>query len=610
MNRMPRGFADIVSFVRNKVAASALLLVIVVPGPALAQFNCAGSFYQWSPPNPANAPRICNQLRPKPGPLLYGVASSECNACSEGYEAGRCITLGGTVPPLSACGCVGASAQPTDAAGVTALMLGITDYLLGTSCPRSQFDTGWGYVGTFACDTFQGPTIQGAYLTSDRKGVRFDRMEGPGCTAKRAVHRFGVSRTLGGYECPIGSLLAGSYCVSSTDNTCPVGNPVKPGTGAKVLIESDIARTPSSPLELIRTYNSFGYFQPSAGTHIATAAIDRGGQFGFSWRSNYDRRLFPTKREGSNPVSQSLAGMHRPDGSVQYFKLDGSEALPSPERPAARLVKLATDCPTDQTVACWEYRAQGHEIERYNGNGLLLEIADQVSGQLAQSLTYDALNRLLQVTDANGRKLTFAYQTFGSPYWVSRATAPDGAVVDFSYDSRGRLASATYGGSALPRQYHYEIDDARRWELLTGITSELGVRYATYGYDTDGRVTSTIQAPAISGGTINRYTYDYSGTGANRTTTIVDPLGTSRTLTIELWNDSLRLKAVSQPCASCGSSTLQQRTFDANGFVDLSTDFRGVVTDRDYDVRGLETRRIEAKVVPGGSGTPAGYSGS
>jgi len=38
----------------------------------------------------------------------------------------------------------------------------------------------------------------------------------------------------------------------------------------------------------------------------------------------------------------------------------------------------------------------------------------------------------------------------------------------------------------------------------------------------------------------------------------------------------------------------RSKTYDSNGNLDLVTDFNGVVTDHDYDTRGLETRRIDA----------------
>jgi hypothetical protein len=59
---------------------------------------------------------------------------------------------------------------------------------------------------------------------------------------------------------------------------------------------------------------------------------------------------------------------------------------------------------------------------------------------------------------------------------------------------------------------------------LTGITDERGVRIATYTYNTEGRIASTVRAPGMAGGSVGLTTYTYSATHPTATmyTTVVD----------------------------------------------------------------------------------------
>jgi len=140
----------------------------------------------------------------------------------------------------------------------------------------------------------------------------------------------------------------------------------------------------------------------------------------------------------------------------------------------------------------------------------------------------------------------------------------------------------TYPDSSV-RQYHYE--NATFKNALTGITDERGVRYATYGYDTEGRATLTEHA-----GGANRHTLNFVST----TTTFTDALGTSRTQTFQVIHGVYRLASQSQPGGSgCGPSA-EALTYDANGNIASRTDFNGRKTTYAYDLaRNLEVSRTE-----------------
>ncbi|HSX65229.1 MAG TPA: type IV secretion protein Rhs, partial [Pseudoxanthomonas sp.] len=70
---------------------------------------------------------------------------------------------------------------------------------------------------------------------------------------------------------------------------------------------------------------------------------------------------------------------------------------------------------------------------------------------------------------------------------------PGGQSVSYAYDAGGSLSEVDYGAGAVKR-YHYGEQGLTTSEfshLLTGITSEDGQRYASFGYDAYGRVTSS-----------------------------------------------------------------------------------------------------------------------
>ena len=461
-SRPPTWRTAIVRVFSNRVGG--LMLALLVSCPASAQFNCAGSWYAWSLADPL---RKCSELQLVPGPLVGGVASANCNACSEGYLAAQCSVLGGVVPVGASCQgqagyCVGAGPPITDVLALDGHATAISNQLLGASCPWMRVaDTGWHTPGvSFGCGTLGPDQYNGPYLWSTSRGLTDTRPESAGCPARTVQHRLGAARSFTSV-CPLGSQEAcfacGSYCVSSTDHTCPTENPVKPGSGAKVLREADYLAADSAPLAFSRTYNSFGYFWPRAAQHESLVPLGRGGAFGFHWRSNFDRRLFPVRVQ--NPTATALAAVQNDDGNVMYFKLDGTEAVPSPERPAARLAKLSTPCSPDPATACWELERSPTDIDRFNGNGLLIQALTRGRPQDTVTLSYDSEHRLIEVRDQYGRSIRIEFNDGFNRHRASRVVFPDGSSASYTYDSRARLSSVRYAavsGPTTTRTYLYE----------------------------------------------------------------------------------------------------------------------------------------------------------
>jgi YD repeat-containing protein len=126
---------------------------------------------------------------------------------------------------------------------------------------------------------------------------------------------------------------------------------------------------------------------------------------------------------------------------------------------------------------------------------------------------------------------------------------------------------------------------------VTGITDEAGMRYGTYAYDAQGRVTRS----ELAGGAERldfAYTTDASG---KPTTTVTDYSGaggaaTSRTYTFTDIGNVRYPSNLTAPCSLCGS-TQQASTYDATGNPTKQIAHDGSVTFLAYDARGRETER-------------------
>lgn len=295
------------------------------------------------------------------------------------------------------------------------------------------------------------------------------------------------------------------------------------------------------------------------------------------WRTTFDRRIYP----GSSSTS-SAAIATRPDGTIKQFDDFGQEVL-NQEGTHERIERF---------TGGWRYFTAEDEIETYNASGRLLSITDR-AGQ-TQSLTYSDSatplsiapypGLLLRVTNQFGRKLSFTYDSEGR---LTTMTDPAGRGYQYAYDGNSNLIRVVYpstGTGTFTRYYHYE--NGAFPHALTGITDENGSRFATYRYDTTGRVLSTEHA-----GAVNKYSFAYN---PDNTTTVTDPLGAIRIYGFNVINDVMRNTGLSQPCATCGGTAAAETTYDAAGFIASRTDFGGTVTTFMHNDRGLEISRTEA----------------
>ena len=396
-----------------------------------------------------------------------------------------------------------------------------------------------------ACSDPGGMTTHPGYVGVRVKQETFDRYQcwhfyvpyGEWYT-NGGVRRFGD-------RCPLGKIYNAEtgLCGSGKDKGKPqvcTGNPINVAVGNKYQQEVDYSPGGSSALEFQRYYNS----------------VDG------VWRHSFSTSL---------NIVGSIITLVKNDGQELAFNSIGNTVVGSPST-SGHMDKLANG---------WRYTTENNEIYSFDSAG---KLASFQNGRVSYAVTRILAKSI--VTDNVGNSLEF---TEGSSGQLQLVTA-SGSSISYSYDSSQRLTTVlrTEAGQTVSRLYHYE--DSRNTALLTGITDERGVRFATWRYDEDGRAISSEHA-----GGVERSTVAYNADGSR---TVTNELGKKTTYKFTLVDGVSRVTSVvGEPTANCPYSN-STFTYNDRGQVLTQTDAKGFVTTYTYNDRGLETTRTQA------SGTP------
>lgn len=377
--------------------------------------------------------------------------------------------------------------------------------------------------------------------------------------------------------CPAGYVNSSNRCILPPDaidpnknnDGCPAGgngsNPIHSALGTKLQREPDFDFGLGLAFE--RHYSSASHWgATSVGQH---------------WRHGFDATVRIADATYANSVV--TAWVQRPNGNLYSFnRVSDSEWVPE----ADVALKLKPVLSGGQ-VSGWNLQLENGNFEYYDGDGRLIGIESPESGLLVLNYVDGLLDT---ISDRLGRSIKFAYDTTKR---IKEILGPDGGRYGYVYDDTGRLQSVSFpvlpGSAPVSRTYFYE--DTRFPYALTGIVDESGRRYASWSYDPSGRAIVSVHGDI--NGLIDRTTLNY---GSNATT-VVDSLGKSRSFTFSQSYGVKRVAGVSELCTTCGGSS-NNKTYDANGRLDLATDFKGVVTDYDYDANGLLKQKIESSNKP------------
>ena len=215
-------------------------------------------------------------------------------------------------------------------------------------------------------------------------------------------------------------------------------------------------------------------------------------------------------------------------------------------------------------------------------SGLLISVKNQFGREL--KFTYDAQGRIAEVLLPGA----IAGQPAGSAISPIRYTYNEPASLGTNTPAQSQLTSITWQDGSV-RRYHHE--DGRWPNAVTGITDEAGVRYGSYAYDAQGRVTRS----ELAGGAERLdFAYGTDATG-KPTTSVTDYSGaggaaTSRSYTFTDIGNVRYPSNLTAPCSLCGS-TQQQSTYNATGQPIKQIAHDGSVTFTTYDAKGRETER-------------------
>ena len=321
------------------------------------------------------------------------------------------------------------------------------------------------------------------------------------------------------------------------------GNPINIATGNKFQTEVDYVGTGSYPLHFVRKYNS---------------------QDGL-WRHNYSAHL---------RIATDNIVMVAEDGRESYFELNDDFATPEPNELGV-LRKQNNQ---------WAYSSPQNQELLFNEAGQLIRISR--SPEDFHVLVYNNLG--VVVSDGLNNAITIHLNNLakGQPL---KLIAND-IQVAYRYDPRGNLVVRDVLNGSVSAVTTYSYEDSRNPSLLTGITDERGVRYATWKYDALNRAVLSEHA---TGAEQVKVSYNPDGSSS-----VTNALGQQSTYQFEIYQGIKRITAIEgHPSANCPNSN-STFTYDERGLLKTKTDNNGNLTTYDYNTRGLEVSRIEAAGTP------------
>ncbi|MGO1001745.1 RHS repeat-associated core domain-containing protein [Lysobacter sp. CA196] len=454
---------------------------------------------------------------------------------------------------------------------------------------------GWGPEGRFL---YQARN----YISSDSR-ARFLTVN----PVPTVTHQWHIARH-DWYECPM-LFYAGwpnpgvtwpNVCFSDTyaqivvrskqfDSCCKDGNPVVAATGNKEHREEDFDWEGQA---FVRAYNSIGDFELSSGLTDY-------------WAHSYSARLMmyrglPDTLLRSDGYYELMGKVS--DTSYRSVNRPGTIMIREPDAVAATKGRWRLS-----TSSRLEWFDEAGRLSAYEVSGRVYSL-DYCTQSDVQAGSCPALGKLLRVRSPSGRELGFQYvlattAKFGDDgLRIARIGTAGAWLVEYAYDTAGRLTHASKGGAGAGEGVQYLYGEGDRvcrnaagqavagcnpalWgNKLTGIIDEAGQRYATYSYDEFGR--TTISDHALGAGKVT-HTYNNSGS-----VVVALPTGSSKTydFNTDAFRQPTRIALSSTDGSNAGASTAQYY----NGRIWWRQDERGYRTDYEHD-SFQETSRIEGR---------------
>jgi len=283
-----------------------------------------------------------------------------------------------------------------------------------------------------------------------------------------------LHRTETGYKCgnPLVARIYETGAITPEPTmSCSVENPCHPTTGNKTLLENDFT---SPTLSFTRSYHSMTHYDDYA-------SLGRG------WTHDYVQRILDHPGQIVD-AKKLLDGK----GNIEHFECADSPVC-SVYRSVSKAGKILMPI-----AGGWVFRAPNGEKRIFDAEGKLTRIERVEGNYTLLTVTYGAGGNIESVSDQVGRRLLFYYNGDGL---LEALELPSGKLITYEYADPNPPSGAPVERQNLvkvvredltERLYHYEDRSPdgtpRNVFLLTGITDELGVRFATYVYDERARV--------------------------------------------------------------------------------------------------------------------------
>ncbi|WP_285961990.1 RHS repeat protein [Pseudomonas tohonis] len=281
------------------------------------------------------------------------------------------------------------------------------------------------------------------------------------------------------------------------------------------------------------------------------------------WRHSYSTHL--------RTNSDTHISLIKPTGQEELFLRNESDATPTNIN-SGTLKKDGSG---------WIYKSRDNKDFHFDSTGRLI-----AQNSTSTRITLSYLDNKITITDQNGRVLVITQSVDRRILSAQAGTQ----IIDYTYSGTGQLIEATRRANGVVTSSKYSYEDPHNAGLLTGITDERGIRYATWTYDDQGRAISSEHA-----GGAERTLVSYNADGSS---TVTNALGKRTTYRFQTIQGVRRITAIEgEPSANCPNSN-STFTYDDRGLVKTRTDNKGNVTTFDYNERGLEVSRTEAFGTP------------
>jgi RHS repeat-associated protein len=292
--------------------------------------------------------------------------------------------------------------------------------------------------------------------------------------------------------------------------------------------------------------------------------------FGDSWTSNFEERVVP--------IDAYNADFWRADGSKYRFQANFVYAgvyYYSLQQPS--FVAVQAFLYFDSNINQYQFTPGDNSWRYFDINGYPVSMKDRNGN--TTNLTYDAQHRLIQVTDAAARSITFTYGDSANPNQATSVQDATGVIATYSYAS-GRMTQVAYADASFNR-FTYDSNG-----LILSVTDTNGAVLESHTFDEYRRGLTSARA---NGAELVSVSYTADGV-AN----LSDSVGHTTQYPSASFVGKNQVTGVSGPgCVSCGGRGNQTFMYNSYGQRTSSTDALNNPTQFTYDSNGnLASRSI------------------